>query len=76
MTSLKKGAKDGMKMVIGLVPIFLTAAFFESFVTRHTEMPVWLSLTILISSFLFMIWYVVIYPNSLSKNLNQYGPKV
>jgi len=76
MTSLKKGAKDGMKMVIGLVPIFLTAAFFESFVTRHTEMPIWLSLTILISSLLFMIWYVVIYPNSLSKNLNQYGTTV
>jgi uncharacterized membrane protein SpoIIM required for sporulation len=76
MASLKKGAKDGMKMVIGLVPIFLTAAFFESFVTRHTEMPVWLSLTILISSLLFMIWYVVIYPNSLSKNLNQYGTKI
>jgi uncharacterized membrane protein SpoIIM required for sporulation len=76
ITSLKKGAKDGMKMVVGLVPIFLTAAFFESFVTRHTEMPVWLSLTILISSLLFMIWYVVIYPNSLSKNLNQYGAKV
>jgi uncharacterized membrane protein SpoIIM required for sporulation len=75
MISLKKGAKNGMKMVIGLVPIFLTAAFFESFVTRHTEMPVWLSVTILISSLLFMIWYIVIYPNMLSKNLQRYDTK-
>jgi len=75
MVSLKKGAKDGMKMVIGLVPIFITAAFFESFVTRHTEMPVWLSLSILISSLIFMIWYVIIYPNLLSKNLDQYVAK-
>jgi uncharacterized membrane protein SpoIIM required for sporulation len=66
--SLKKGAKDGMKMTLGLVPIFLTAAFFESFVTRHTEMPVWLSVTILSLSLIFMIWYVIIYPNKLYKN--------
>jgi uncharacterized membrane protein SpoIIM required for sporulation len=65
--SLKKGAKDGMKMTVGLVPIFLTAAFFESFVTRHTEMPVWLSITILVTSLIFMVWYVIIYPNQLSK---------
>ncbi|HVW94616.1 MAG TPA: stage II sporulation protein M [Mucilaginibacter sp.] len=65
--SLKQGAKDGMKLTVGLVPIFLTAAFFESFVTRHTEMPLWLSITILASSLIFMVWYVIIYPNILSK---------
>jgi uncharacterized membrane protein SpoIIM required for sporulation len=68
--SIKKGAKDGMKIVIGLIPIFLTAAFFESFVTRHTEMPVWVSITILASSFTFIIWYVIIYPNILNRTLN------
>jgi uncharacterized membrane protein SpoIIM required for sporulation len=68
MVSVKKGAKDGMKMTIGLVPIFLTAAFFESFVTRHTEMPVWLSISILTLSLIFMVWYVIIYPNKLYKN--------
>jgi len=67
LISFKKGAKDGMKIAIGLVPLFIVAAFFESFVTRHTEMPVWLSLSILISSFSFIIWYVIIYPNQLSK---------
>jgi len=68
MESLKRGAKDGMKMTVGLIPLFLTAAFFESFVTRHTEMPLWLSLSILIGSLTFMLWYVIIYPNLLSKN--------
>lgn len=62
MASLQKGAKDGLKIVIGLIPIFIVAAFFESFVTRHTEMPIWLSLFILISSAAFIIWYVFIYP--------------
>jgi len=68
MVSLKKGARDGMKMAIGLVPLFIIAAFFEGFVTRHTEMPTWLSVTILASSLCFIIWYVIIYPNKLHKN--------
>lgn len=68
LTSFKRGAKDGMKIVVGLVPIFIVAAFFESFVTRHTEMPTWLSLFILGSSLAFIIWYVIIYPNQLLKN--------
>jgi len=67
--SLKRGAKDGMKIALGIVPIIVTAAIFEGFVTRHTEMPLWLSFTILGSSFLFIIWYVVIYPIRLSIKL-------
>ncbi|WP_460679798.1 stage II sporulation protein M [Mucilaginibacter koreensis] len=67
MVSFKRGAKDGMKIAIGLVPLFIIAAIFESFVTRHTEMPVWLSCGILAGSLCFMIWYVIIYPNQLYK---------
>lgn len=75
MASLKRGAKDGMKMAVGLVPLFIIAAFFEGFVTRHTEMPVWLSVTILASSLAFIIWYVIIYPNKLYKNQTLYVPE-
>ncbi len=70
IVSLKNGAKDGLKIAIGLIPIFLTAAFFEGFVTRHTEMPVWLSLSILISSLFFIIGYTIIYPVYLNCTLN------
>jgi len=73
LASVKRGAKDGIKMALGLVPLFIIAAFFESFLTRHTEMPVWLSITILASSLCFMIWYVIIYANKLYKNLNSHG---
>jgi len=68
LVSFKKGAKDGIKIVLGLVPIFITAAIFESFVTRHTEMPVWASGSILIGSLFFIIWYVILYPNKLANN--------
>lgn len=75
MVSLKRGAKDGMKVAIGIVPILIVAAFFEGFVTRHTEMPLWLSVTILTSSLLFIIWYVIIYPNKIYKTLNHNATK-
>ncbi|MDQ1140478.1 stage II sporulation protein M [Pedobacter agri] len=70
MESIIKGAKDGIKIVLGLVPIFIVAAFFESFITRHTEMPLFLSIAILGISAAFIIWYVFIYPVKIIKKLN------
>lgn len=67
MAAFKNSAKDASKIAMGIIPIILLAAFFESFVTRHTEMPIWLSLIILIGSFIFMVGYVIIYPARLFK---------
>jgi uncharacterized membrane protein SpoIIM required for sporulation len=69
--STLRGAKQGLKIVLGLIPIFIVAAFFESFVTRHTEMPMVISLIILSSSAAFIIWYVFIYPAKTHKKLAQ-----
>jgi uncharacterized membrane protein SpoIIM required for sporulation len=69
LQSLRMGVKDGLKIMIGLVPVFLCAAFFEGYITRHTGMPVWLSLFILIGSFAFIGWYFIYYPIRLSKNI-------
>lgn len=65
--AFKQSAKDGTKIALGMVPILLVAAFFEGFITRHTEMPVWLSTGILALSLIFIIWYVILYPLILSK---------
>jgi len=70
MESIIKGAKDGLKIVLGLVPIFIVAAFFESFITRHTEMPLFLSISILAVSAAFIVWYVFIYPVKIIKKLS------
>jgi uncharacterized membrane protein SpoIIM required for sporulation len=67
--SLMIGAKDGLKIVMGLVPIFITAGFLEGFVTRYTGMPVLLSLIIILGSLFFIIWYFVIYPRQLFKKI-------
>ncbi|WP_256010668.1 stage II sporulation protein M [Desertivirga xinjiangensis] len=74
IVSVTRGAKEGLKIVIGLVPIFVCAAFLEGFITRHTEMPLLLSLSILLASLSFMVWYVIIYPNYLSQKLKNDKP--
>jgi uncharacterized membrane protein SpoIIM required for sporulation len=55
-------SKEGLKMIVSLIPIFIIAGFLEAFVTRHTGMPVFLSLTIILVSMAFVVWYFIIYP--------------
>jgi uncharacterized membrane protein SpoIIM required for sporulation len=70
MESFKMGAIRGGKIIVGLVPIFIVAGFLESFVTRHTEMPNLLKISIIILSALFIIYYFVIYPILLNQKYN------
>jgi uncharacterized membrane protein SpoIIM required for sporulation len=74
MQSMIRGAKDGTKIIIGLIPIFLIAAFFEGFVTRHTGMPVAMSLTILAGSLAFILFYFVFYPLHLKRKIADVKP--
>jgi uncharacterized membrane protein SpoIIM required for sporulation len=68
--SLIRGAKDGVKIMVGLLPVFLLAAFFEGFITRHTDMPVWMSSFILLASLSFIIYYFVVYPRKLIRKIS------
>ncbi len=61
LESFKVGAKKGLKVVIGLVPVFIMAGFLESFVTR-LKLPVPISIAIIAVSAVFIGWYFVVYP--------------
>ena len=76
--SFLRAAKDAMKICISLVPFFIVAAFFESYITRLMSntfqknsidigLPVPLSLIILSGSFFLILWYFVLYPSRLHK---------
>ncbi|MET3880852.1 MULTISPECIES: stage II sporulation protein M [Chitinophaga] len=67
LDSLRKGAKDGIKIMVTLIPVFIVAAFLESFVTRYTEMPLAVSLFILLGSLAFILGYFIFYPIYLHK---------
>jgi uncharacterized membrane protein SpoIIM required for sporulation len=62
IASFRRSAKRGVKIVAGTIPIFIVAGFLESFVTRHTELPTFIRLSIILLSLAFVIFYYVIYP--------------
>ncbi|MDR6561143.1 MULTISPECIES: stage II sporulation protein M [unclassified Arcicella] len=70
LASFKKGAKQGLKIIIGLVPLFIVAGFIESFLTRK-HLSLIPSLMIILPSALFIIWYFVVYPIQLNRFRNE-----
>ncbi|MBS1512152.1 MAG: stage II sporulation protein M [Bacteroidetes bacterium] len=77
MESFKRGFKDAMKIMIILVPLFIVAAFLETYVThlmsqsfdkeKNFGLPVWASVLILAASLSFLVWYFIILPIRLHK---------
>jgi uncharacterized membrane protein SpoIIM required for sporulation len=53
--------------MLSTVPFFIIAGFLEGFVTRHTEMPDWLAIFIILASLALIIFYYIIYPHQLHK---------
>ena len=70
MSAFKQGAKDGVKIVIGLMPVFAMAAFFEGFITRLYNDISWLTTGICFLSVIFVIWYFVVYPIRLGRKFS------
>ncbi|BFP42374.1 stage II sporulation protein M [Flavobacteriaceae bacterium GF1] len=70
LESFKRGVKNGLKIVVSTIPFFIIAGFLEGFVTRHTEMPDWLAITIILGSLGLIVFYYVIYPYQLNKKDN------
>ncbi|MBK8607507.1 MAG: stage II sporulation protein M [Chitinophagaceae bacterium] len=67
--AFKQGAKDGVKIMIGLIPVFALAAFFEGFITRlYNDISI-LTTAVFALSVLFVIWYFIIYPIRLGRKL-------
>lgn len=65
--SFARGVKNGLKIMISTVPFFIVAGFLEGFVTRHTEMPDFLAVSIILSSLALVLFYYVYYPRKLRK---------
>ncbi len=66
--SFKEGVKRGMKIVMGLIPLFILAGFIESFVTRYTFMPEVLKVVIIGLSAILILYYFVLYPAKLARH--------
>jgi uncharacterized membrane protein SpoIIM required for sporulation len=62
LESLKRGAKDGLKLVMALIPFFIIAGFIESFFTRYENMPGFLKTLIIGLSSVLIVYYFFVYP--------------
>ncbi len=79
--SFKKGVNDAMKICVSLIPITILAAFLESYITHlssnaydrstNTSLSTAVSMSILAVSFIFIVWYFVIYPIVLEKRIQK-----
>lgn len=70
LASFQRAMKDGLKILVSTVPFFIVAGFLESFVTRYTEMPDWLSILIILGSLSLILFYYVFLPLKLYKQSN------
>lgn len=68
MQSFKMAAKKGLKIVIGLIPVFIVAGFLESFVTRLTDIPEIFKLAIILASSIFILLYFIFIPLKIKLN--------
>lgn len=67
--AFKDGAKDGVRIMIGLMPVFGLAAFFEGLITRlYNDISI-LTTLVFVLSVLFVIWYFIIYPIWLGRRM-------
>lgn len=65
--AFKLSANQGLKIIIGVAPLTLIAAFVESFITRHTGLPDIVRLGFILLSFSSVIVYYVYYPRKVFK---------
>jgi uncharacterized membrane protein SpoIIM required for sporulation len=85
--SVMEAARDGIKIILGLFPFFILAAFIEGMLTRTMAdtftttgnyketvgMPVPVGLAILVGSMALVLWYFVIYPQIIYRRVNRQG---
>ncbi len=67
LKSFQISARRGLKIMMGLIPIFITAGFIEGYITRHTEVPDIIRLAFILLCLAFILWYFVWYPYNKAK---------
>ncbi|QSE98311.1 stage II sporulation protein M [Fulvivirga lutea] len=66
--SFQMVAKDSVKIIAGLIPIFIVAGFLESFVTRYSTVSTIPAAVIILLSMLFLLFYFIYYPYKLHQH--------
>ncbi len=62
LQAFQLSAQRGLKLLVAIVPILIMAATIESFLTRYTDAPDALRLSIILLSLILIVGYFIIYP--------------
>lgn len=68
LQSLQISGIRSLKLMLGITPVFVLAAVIESFLTRYTEAPLFLKVSLIALSAVFIIGYFVLFPWFKSKS--------
>lgn len=68
MDSFQRVAKESVKIIIGLIPIFILAGFLEGFVTRYSSISTIPAAFVIILSLAFLGFYFIYYPIKLTNH--------
>ena len=66
--SFQTTAKESVKIITGLIPLFIVAGFLEGFVTRYSNVSTVPAIFIITFSVAFLLYYFIYYPYKLNKN--------
>jgi len=66
--SFQVGARRGITIMLGIIPIFVLAAFIESYLTRYTNVHDGVRIAIIVLSFSFILYYFVWYPIQVARS--------
>lgn len=72
--ALKASGMNGLKIIMGVAPVTLLAAFIEGFLTRHTNIPDVIRFSFILLSLTFVVIYFFWYPRQIAKknpNINE-----
>lgn len=67
MKSFQISARRGIKIMLGIMPMFFAAGFIESYLTRHTEVPDVFRALFIFTCFVYVFGYFIWYPRYLVK---------
>ena len=62
MQAFQRAARRGVKIMIGIAPIIITAGFIEGYLTRHTDTPDFVRGLFILACLIFVLTYFVWYP--------------
>lgn len=63
--AMQVSAKRAVRIIVGIVPLFILAGFLESYVTRLTDLPLVVKMIIIVLSLALIVGGYVLYPISI-----------